>query len=662
MVRLFLAYAGISLVAVLALGVVLAASYRADARDRGVAEGRSQASLLAQTAIEPLLDETPLSSPLDAAERAVLQHLTTRLVGTRTVLRLRLRDLRGGVVFSDDGSGVNEIADDEALEAAGGEVISNLTNLNADSNDTGGRGVQVVEVYRPLVAGPANKVVGVLEVYLPYSPINQDVSAGLGRLYRDLAIGLAVLWLLLLGICTSVTRGLRRQVVLNAFLAEHDPLTGLANRRLFERCANEAIAASVRDDTSVTIAIIDLDRFKEINDTLGHRSGDRVLTELADRLSSTRSPGETVARLGGDEFGLILRGAADADSLGERIRNVIASHVDIDGLHLTIEASTGFVVAPADGQDAQELLQRADVALYVAKSKQLDVIRYTSDDDHYDPDNLGLIADLRRGIDAGQLVLHFQPMMRAVDGHVGAVEALVRWNHPTRGLLGPDRFIPLAEQTELVDQLTTWVLRSALSGLRDLGPLGGELEVAVNVSARNLSRPDFARHVVRTIQEIGVAPGRLVIEITETALLTDPVRAASVVAELSAAGVKVSLDDFGCGQTSLGYLSTLPVHELKIDRIFVSDMVDNPTHDVIVRSIVDLGHNLGLRVVGEGVETHAVLLHLRSAGCDVTQGFLLARPMPLGQLRVWLGGVPVAGVVPAWTDAIATHPLLTELR
>ncbi len=662
MIRLFLVYAAISLVAVLALGVVLAGSYRTDARDRGLAEGRSKASLVAQTAIEPLLDGTPLSDRLGPAEQVALEGLVGRLVGTRTVLRLRLRDVQGRVVFSDDGSGVNEIPDDEALEAAHGAVITNLTDLNTDSNDSGRSGVQVVEVYRPLVAGPGSQIVGVLEIYLPYSPINQDVSAGLDRLYRDLAIGLAVLWLVLLGICTSVTRGLRRQVVLNAFLAEHDPLTGLPNRRLFERRAKEAIAAALRDDTSVTIAIVDLDRFKEINDTLGHRSGDRVLIELARRLIDSASAGDTVARLGGDEFGLILLCAADPDSLGLRIRTVTAPVVEIDGLHLTIEASAGFVVAPTDGQDAQELLQRADVALYVAKSKQLDATRYNSADDHYDPNNLGLIAELRRGIDAGQLVLHFQPMMRAVDGHVGAVEALVRWNHPTRGLLGPDRFIPLAEQTDLVDQLTTWVLRAALCGLRDLGALGEELEVAVNVSARNLSRPDFARHVIRTIEEVGVAPGRLVIEITETALLTDPVRAASVVAELSAAGVKVSLDDFGCGQTSLGYLSTLPVHELKIDRIFVSDMVDNPTHDVIVRSIVDLGHNLGLRVVGEGVETHAVLLHLRSAGCDVAQGFLLARPMPLGQLRVWLAGVPVAGVIPAWTDAIATHPLMIDVR
>ncbi|HEX2782177.1 MAG TPA: bifunctional diguanylate cyclase/phosphodiesterase, partial [Ilumatobacteraceae bacterium] len=441
----------------------------------------------------------------------------------------------------------------------------------------------------------------------------------------------------------------------STFLAEHDPLTELPNRSVFLRRAKAALADAARDGVPLAIAIIDLDRFREINDTLGHESGDLVIIELARRLKGSVSDGDTVARLGGDEFGLILHGVADAASLSSRIMGVIDHDVEVGGLHLAIEASIGFVVAPEDGRDVEELLQRADVAMYVAKAKQTDVARYRAQDDHYDAHNLELIGELRRGIDAGELVLHYQPKARLIDGRVEAIEALARWRHPVHGTLSPDRFIPLAEQTDLIENLTTWALTTALTELRELGPLAAEMSVAVNVSARNLSRVDFAERVVRILADLEMPAGRLVVEITETALLTDPIRAASVLAELARAGVKISLDDFGSGQTSLGYLSALPIHELKIDKSFVTDMVMDKSRNAIVRSIIDLGHNLGLRVVGEGVETNGVLLRLRQAGCDVAQGFLLARPMSIQQLGLWLAELPPSGAVSAWNAAISRH-------
>jgi diguanylate cyclase (GGDEF)-like protein len=660
MIRLFMIYAAISLAPVLILGAVLAASYRSDAHQRGLAEGRSEAALVAQTAVEPLLTGHLLSEGLTATEFSGLERLSA--VRDRTVVRLRLRDLQGRVVYSDDGSGMTDEPDDEALEALAGEAITKLTHLNADSNDTGASGIAVVEIYRVLMAGSPARAVGVLELYLPYSPIEHDVTAGLTHLYRDLVIGLALLWLVLFGVCVSVTRGLRRQVTLTTFLAEHDSLTGLPNRTLFHRRAEVALAEAAQNDAPVAIAIIDLNRFREINDTLGHQSGDRVLIELARRLKCTVSDGDTVARLGGDEFGLILHGVTDAAALSRRLWGVLDHDVEVDGLRLAIEASIGFVVATEDGSDAEELLQRADVAMYIAKVRQIGVLRYDAGDDHYDAENLSLIAELRRGIDAGELVLHYQPQTRVIDGHVEAVEALVRWRHPLHGMLGPDRFIPLAEKTDLMDKLTMWVLTAALTEVRDLGPLGADLSVAVNVSARDLARAHFAEHVVETLDRLGVPARRLVVELTETALLTDPIRAASVLAELAAAGVKISLDDFGCGQTSLGYLSALPLHELKIDRSFVGDMTTDKSHDAIVRSIIDLGHNLGLRVVGEGVETNGVLLRLRAAGCDVAQGYLFARPMPIDQLTTWLVAVPVEGAVSAWSDAISDISELSGIK
>jgi diguanylate cyclase (GGDEF)-like protein len=636
MARLFVIYAVISLVPVSVLGLVLALSLRTEARQRGLAEGRSEAALVAQTAVEPVLVGHPLGRGISPTELADLRRLVRRAVGERKVLRLRLRDLAGQVVFSDDGSGFATKPEDEAMSAAHGEIVARLTRLNTDTNDLGKTGVASVEVYQPLVAGTPSKRVGVLELYLPYAPISRDVTAGLRGLYFDLAIGLAVLYLALVAITWSVSRGLRREAALNAFLAEHDALTELPNRTLFHRRAEAAVSSTARTGEPVAIAIVDLDRFKDINDTLGHYNGDHLLSELALRVAANMRPHDTIARLGGDEFGLILRDAAGAEQGLSRLRQIINGEVEVSGLPLSVEASIGYVLAPDDGAEVDTLLQRADVAMYCAKAQHIGVARYDSALDHYDAGKLALVGELRHAIDAGELVLHYQPQSTLADGRIEAVEALVRWQHPTRGLLYPDKFLPLAEQTDVIDKLTDWVLRTALSEIRDLGPTADELAVAINVSARSVGRMELAKSIIQTLEDLDLAAERLIIEVTETALLADPARAAAVLAELDAAGVKVSLDDFGRGQTSLAYLSALPIHELKIDKSFVLDMLENPAHAAIVRSIVDLGHNLTLRVVGEGVETELTLAALSESGCDVAQGFLLARPMAAEQLGAWL--------------------------
>ncbi len=634
--RLFITYAAVTAIPVVLLGLVLAASYRYEADQRGISEGRSEAALVAETAVEPILDGRPLSQGLDPGEVAALNRLVKRAVGDHTVLRMRLQNLSGHVVYSGDGSGFSSKVDDEAVDAGRGEVTADLTHLNADSDDSGPLGPKAVEVYLPLTAGVPKHVVGVFEVYLPYAPIAADVDAGLHTLLRDLPVGLGALYIVLFLISVSVSRRLREQVKENKFLAEHDALTELPNRSLFHERAHDAVMRAVRTDSRAAIAIVDLDRFKEINDSLGHESGDQLLTLLAQRLADHTRPEDAVARLGGDEFGLVLSDVGDAEEALRRLRAIIEHEVEVNGLPLSVESSIGFVIAPDDGIDVDVLLQHADVAMYVAKTQHVGVVRYDAEHDHYDAANLGLIADLRRAIDAGELVMHYQPKAALTDGHVDEVEALVRWQHPTLGLLYPDRFIPLCEQTDLIDRLTTWVMRQALSDVRDLG----HVAVSVNVSARTLGRANFARQVVDVLEDLGVPPECLIIEITETALLTDPTRTAAVLAQLDSIGVRVSLDDFGIGQTSLGYLSSLPVHELKIDKSFVVDMLANPAHAAIVRSIVHLGHNLELKVVGEGVETNDVYAMLRDAGCDLAQGYLMARPMPAEQLRAWLVTAP----------------------
>jgi diguanylate cyclase (GGDEF)-like protein len=639
MLRLFAASATLSLIPVLILGLILSTSYRSEARRRGIAEGASEAQLIAQTAIGPQLDGTPLRARLDGEAYTSLVAMTRTAEKEQHILRLRLRSLNGDVVFSGDGSGFTDRPDDEAIDAARGETVARLTRTNSDGNDEGPAGVEAVEVYLPLTTGTHHVRVGVLEIYLPYGPIRADVARGLHQLMLDVVVGLSALYVVLFGISWSISRGLRRQVARNAFLAEYDVLTELPNRRKYVEHITAAVARARARNRSIAVAIVDLDRFKEINDSLGHQNGDAVLREISRRLIATLSPVDAAARLGGDEFGLVLDDVSGIESTLSRIREAITRECDVNGVPVTVEASIGFVVAPDDGDDAHELLQRADIALYVAKGRHSGMARYAPAQDHYDPANLSLITELHHAIDADELALHYQPKARIADGRVGSVEALVRWPHPTRGLLAPDQFLPLVEQTDLIDAFTDWVLHRALAEIRG-HHYGRKLDLSVNVSARNMSRHDFPDRVLRALDENRIDPKRLTIEITETALMAEPEKAAIALSQLDAFGVNISLDDFGIGQTSFEYLSALPIDELKIDKTFVSDMIENSTHAAIVRSIIDLGHNLGLRVVAEGIETAEVLRALSQLDCDDAQGFFIARPMPASDLSRFLAAMP----------------------
>ncbi len=637
--RQFIIFAAISIVPVLVLGLVLAGSYRTEAARRGLAEGRSEALLVAQTAVQPILDGRPLSDGLNSTEAMRLHHLASGAVAQGDVQRLRIRDLKGAVVFSDDGSGFGQRPEDEALDATGGATVVRLTRINSDSVDTGKLGPESVEVYLPLHAGPRHARVGVLEVYLPYSPISADVSQGVRDLYRNLAIGLGILYVVLFGISFWVVRRLRHQVRLNAYLAEHDALTDLPNRSLFHRRARVELARGAKLGYPTTIAIVDLDQFKEVNDTLGHHNGDRLLTAIGQRLLAHLRAPDSLARLGGDEFGLVLSNVDRPNDVLSRLREVIQQEVQISGLPLSIESSIGYVVAPEDGGDIDDLLQKADVAMYVAKRERSGVVRYAESQNHYDSANLTLVSELRHAITDGQLVLHYQPKIDVHTFEVSGVEALVRWQHPSQGLLFPDRFIPLVEQTDLIDELTEWVVGQALRDLVVFSTASPGLTMAINVSARNLARAGFARQVLAATKAAGVDAGRVIVEVTETALMTDPARAAIVLGEMSDAGVRISVDDFGSGQTSLAMLADLPIAELKIDRGFVFDIERNHAHAAIVRSIVELGHNLGFLVVAEGVETEVVQDAVAATGCDLVQGYFFARPQPASQLLARLDAV-----------------------
>jgi diguanylate cyclase (GGDEF)-like protein len=652
--RLFAVYALASLIPVVVLGVLVGVLTSRQATQSGLRDGRSDALLLARSSIAPQLGGHDLAQGLDAAERATLRRTVRLMISSRQVLRLRLRDLSGRIVFSDDDSKLSG-PDDEALDAARGRDVVHLTRLNADDSadrnaaDGGGEsaaqlGPRVVEAYVPLVAAQTHRRIGVLEVYLPYAPIAATIGQGERTLIASLVGGLFLLWLVLLGVSASVTRRIRRQADINGFLARHDALTGLANRAQFADLAAAAVEAAT-PARQTAIALIDLDRFKEVNDTLGHGNGDALLIELAHRLAGQTRDGDLVARLGGDEFGIILtgvHGAGEAVEILTRLRGLLGEPLTLGLLPLAVEASIGFAMAPDDGDDAETLLARADLAMYTAKREHRGVVRFHASQDQYDATSLSLVTELSSAIAADQLVLHYQPKADLAVSAVTAVEALVRWQHPVRGLLYPDGFLPAAEQTELVDQLTRWVLRRAAADLPALDP-SGQLAVAVNISARSLIRPDFADDVLAILADCGTDPNRIILEITETALLADPDRAERTLTVLHAAGIRISIDDFGAGQTSLGYLARLPVSELKIDKAFVLAMTSDPRNAAIVRSVIELGHSLGFTVTAEGVETPDALRRLAAAHCDLVQGFLLARPMQAAQIQAALGHV--AGIV-----------------
>jgi diguanylate cyclase (GGDEF)-like protein len=629
--RLFAVYAVVSLIPVLLLGGVLLTLIHRQGVEHGITEGRAKADLLARTSIAPQLSGQDLRAGLTSAEEQSLRRSVSLSVRDQQVLRLRVRDLDGNVVFADDHT--TDGPDDEALKAAKGEVVAALTRLNADSVHHGPEGPQVVEVYQPLAAAQTGGRIGVLELYLPYAPIAADTAQGERAIALALIGGLFVVWGCLLAVSASVTKRLRRQSTTNAFLARHDTLTGMPNRSQFTARAEVAIS-SATVERPVAIALIDLDRFKEVNDTLGHENGDQLLMLLAERLKLYVREGDTIARLGGDEFGVVLtgvRGAGEAAEVLGRLRATVSQPVQINGLPLAVEASIGFALAPDDGSDIGTLQQRADVAMYVAKRGHSGIARYRRELDQYDASKLSLIGELGAAIVNDQLVLHYQPKGDVRGSKVIAVEALVRWQHPTRGLLYPDAFLPAAEQTELIEDLTRWVLRKASLALPQLDPTG-QLAVAVNISARSLGRADFAADVLSALAEAGTDPARVILEITETALMADPARASRTLVELTRAGLRISIDDFGAGHTSLGYLATLPITELKIDKAFVLSMLTDDRNTAIVRSVIELGHGLGFTVTAEGVETMDMLHQLTALRCDTVQGYLLARPAAIADL------------------------------
>jgi diguanylate cyclase (GGDEF)-like protein len=419
-----------------------------------------------------------------------------------------------------------------------------------------------------------------------------------------------------------------------AYQATHDTLTGLGNRLLLLDRLREAMQLK----TPVALLLMDLDRFKEVNDTLGHHAGDALLQQIGARLRGVLRDALAIARLGGDEFAAIVP-TGDAEriaNLGKDVLHMFETPCQIEGQPVVIGASIGVALSPRHGDEAQTLLRRADVAMYVAKRDGDGLAFYDSSHEQLKPDRLVMIGDLRRAVEQGELVLHFQPKIHLRTRRLVGVEALVRWHHPLRGLVAPDQFIPVAEQAGLIDSLSQWVLRAAMRQSRAWRRSGLDIPIAINLSPRNLHDQRLPDMVAELLEEHDLPASALGVEITESTLMADLNRGLHVLNRLREMGLDVAIDDFGTGHSSLAYLKRLPVSELKIDRSFVSDLLRDKSDQVIVRAAIELAHSLGLTVTAEGIQDELTQQLLMDMGCDVGQGFQLARPLRGPEVSHWV--------------------------
>lgn len=424
-------------------------------------------------------------------------------------------------------------------------------------------------------------------------------------------------------------------------LATTDSLTGLTNRTLFHDRLGQAIAAVDRDSEHEVVAMLmDLNHFKEINDTLGHTAGDEVLVSVAQRLKSALRQSDTLARLGGDEFGFLMpnvkNGPDAARKMANKILQAFATPYRYGDNELFLGASIGITICPEHGNNVSTLMSRADVAMYSAKNKNAGYEFYEAGLDPEAQQQLQLSGELRHALDRNELILHYQPRINLHSNTVIGAEALIRWQHPEHGLINPDQFIPLAERTGLIISITDWALEAAMVQCKTWRSAGYELRMAVNVSARSFQNSLLVKTIKDIMQRQNLPACCLEIEITENVLMSDITHISNVLQQISDLGITIAIDDFGTGYSSLAYLKTLPLHTLKIDKSFVLDMANDENDAAIVRSTVDLAHNLGLTVVAEGIENRDTLDLLTKLGCDGAQGYYYERPMSPEKFVEWL--------------------------
>ena len=573
----------------------------------------------------------------DESDRIVWLHGLTMDITERTLIEQRVNRYADIVDRIDQALVVVQVDDEGDLVLAGANPASEAL-LGRPLGQLNGR--LVSEVF-PTEAGAAmhGRLLGVVESGRPLEVEGVIISDqdGSPRVVTMRAFPLparaAALSLIDVTDAHSASEALRRQAL-------YDELTGLPNRRVLDEELQRVVRQSPGSGERVALLMMDLDQFKEVNDALGHHVGDQLLHHIGERLSSVIDEA-LVARLGGDEFAVLLVGMVDwndARTVAETIRDALSEPFQVDDIRLQSNASIGIAMYPDQAGDASTLIQRADVAMYNAKRSGKGIAFYAAEDDRSSVTRLQLSSDLPDAVAGGQMELHFQPVVDLRSGRVVRAEALVRWRHPTWGLLPPAEFVELAGVTGAIQPLTRWVLEEGLRAAGEWRDRGHDIGVAVNLSARNLYDPGLIEHVGTLLDRVGIAPHHLIVELTETELMDDPTLASNMFGALRSLGVPTAIDDFGTGYSSMTFLRDLPLQEIKVDRSFVQHMHQRSDEFTIVRSMIDLGHNLGLEVVAEGVERPDHVDLLQRLGCDLAQGYHWSPPKPSHDLLAWLDG------------------------
>ena len=548
------------------------------------------------------------SLPLNESERSLLVNIKKHTRATQLSARAAVEKALEANT-SDDTLAVLDIIRTDALP---GQILI-ATELN-----------KLIQLQKEATAAAASSAKSTYHQALALMFVTGSFALGMG-----------------LGVAAFVIHNATRQAAKLQHQALFDGLTNLPNRVLFHDRVQQAILQSQREKRSFALFALDLNRFKEINDTLGHHQGDRVLTQLAQRLLTHARESDTIARLGGNQFSLLL----STDNLGAtvfagKLLQLLEEAFVIDGKEAVVSASIGIAIFPEHGQDPEVLMQHADAAMYIAKRSGAGFEFYDEVKGKNEISNITLKNDLRYAIERNELRLHYQPKINHSDGKVMGLEALVRWQHPAHGLIPPDSFIPLAESTGLIQPLTTWVVGEAVRQCAVLHQMGMYLSMAVNVSTLNLTDPGLPQKISAILAAHQMHPKWLEIEITESAVMDDKRTTARVLEELDLMGIHLSIDDYGTGYSSLANIKKLPLNDIKIDKSFVLRMSDNRDDETIVRSTIEMGHGLGLRVVAEGVENQATWDRLSELGCDASQGYFMSRPLSAENLLKWLHQSP----------------------
>lgn len=649
----------LTLVPMVVLGFVLTRVIERQLEQHSVDNASQSARLIADIGFQPRLTPRELRDGLSATQIRALDGQLRERSSTENLARIKIWSAVKTVVYSDDhaliGRSFGASEDLEgALAGRPGDAEVLIPKPNSETASEVGLG-ELLEVYVPLRFTSAGPPAGAFEIYLSYRPIAAAIHRDERLIVLVVGIGLALLWAILFPIVKGASRRLRRQAKENYVLAHYDPLTGLPNRRLFHERLSRALQRVRARGESLAVLLIDLDGFKQINNTLGNDTGDEVLRETGRRLQGCLGDDALVARLGGDEYAVLCprsEGVSGALTTAAGIQARLEAPVIVGEAALNLEASIGIAVIEDRHEDLDGLLQRADTALARAKRQHSRIEVYSPERDSFDATRLLLLGQVRHALEHDEFELHYQPKLDLRTRQVCGVEALLRWRHPERGLLMPASFIPLLEQTALIGPITQQLIDRALAQMVQWRRRGIDMQLAVNLSARNLADHDLSGQVVALLHRHEVPAERLTLEVTESATMVDPVRSAEVLHALCRAGIGVSIDDFGTGNASIGYLAGLPANEIKIDKSFVGVICEDERSDAIMRSIVELARQLELRVVAEGIETQVVMERVIELGCDVGQGYLISRPLPPAELTAWLASPGHAAQRPRRSPAL----------